>query len=131
MGNNTVLGKADYQINNSNTLSTFFNYMRSHGERAIQTPIVLGNVGLPLPEETILAVAGYLVWRGELNLIGVLVVGPAAQPPKNSRVCRPVSRRLTARRAAEPQEVSNSRQRLRRPDSRINLVLLRPPDRTS
>ena len=45
MGNITVLGKVDYQINNSNTLSTFFNYMRSHGDRAIQTPIVLGNVG--------------------------------------------------------------------------------------
>ena len=39
------LGKLDYQINDSNTLSMFFNYMRSHGERAIQTPIVLGNVG--------------------------------------------------------------------------------------
>jgi hypothetical protein len=45
MGNNIALGKADYLINNSNTLSTFFNYMRSSGERAIQTPIVLGNVG--------------------------------------------------------------------------------------
>ncbi len=45
MGNNIVLGKADYSIDSSNTLSTFFNYMRSSGERAIQTPIVLGNVG--------------------------------------------------------------------------------------
>jgi hypothetical protein len=45
MGNNTALGKIDYQINGANTLSTFFNYMRSHGDRAIQTPIVLGNVG--------------------------------------------------------------------------------------
>jgi hypothetical protein len=45
MGNNVPMGKLDYNINGSNTLSTFFNYMRSHGERAIQTPIVLGNVG--------------------------------------------------------------------------------------
>src|SRR5262249_7176089 len=45
MGNNIPMGKLDYNINASNTLSTFFNYMRSHGERAIQTPIVLGNVG--------------------------------------------------------------------------------------
>jgi hypothetical protein len=45
MGNNIPMGKVDYIINESNTLSTFFNYMRSHGERAIQTPIVLGNVG--------------------------------------------------------------------------------------
>jgi hypothetical protein len=45
MGNIIPMGKVDYVINSSNTLSTFFNYMRSHGERAIQTPIVLGNVG--------------------------------------------------------------------------------------
>ena len=45
MGNNIAMGKVDYLINSSNTLSTFFNYMRSSGERAIQTPIVLGNVG--------------------------------------------------------------------------------------
>jgi hypothetical protein len=45
MGNNIPMVKIDYLINSSNTLSTYFNYMRSHGERAIQTPIVLGNVG--------------------------------------------------------------------------------------
>jgi Carboxypeptidase regulatory-like domain len=45
MGNQMPMGKVDYNINSANTLSTFFNYMRSHGERAIQTPIVLGNVG--------------------------------------------------------------------------------------
>ncbi len=45
MGNITVLGKVDYLISSSNTLSTSYNYMRSHGDRAIQTPIVLGNVG--------------------------------------------------------------------------------------
>lgn len=45
MGNQIPMGKIDYIINPSNTLSTFFNYMRSHGDRAIQTPIVLGNVG--------------------------------------------------------------------------------------
>ncbi len=45
MGNNIVLGKADYLLTSSTTISTFFNYMRSSGERAIQTPIVLGNVG--------------------------------------------------------------------------------------
>ncbi len=45
LGNNLVLGKVDYLIDSSNTLSTFFNYLRSSGERAIQTPIVLPNVG--------------------------------------------------------------------------------------
>jgi membrane protein DedA with SNARE-associated domain len=45
------------------------------GYVAIFVVVVLGNVGLPLPEETVLAVAGYLVWRGDLNLAVVLVVG--------------------------------------------------------
>jgi hypothetical protein len=45
LGNNIPMAKVDYLINNSTTFSTFFNYMRSHGDRAIQTPIVLGNVG--------------------------------------------------------------------------------------
>ena len=45
------------------------------GYIAIFVVVVLGNIGLPVPEETVLAVAGYLVWRGELNLIAVLVVG--------------------------------------------------------
>jgi membrane protein DedA with SNARE-associated domain len=39
---------------------------------------VLGNVGLPVPEETILTLAGYLVWRGDLRLWLVLIVGIAS-----------------------------------------------------
>ena len=45
------------------------------GYPAIFVVVVLGNVGLPVPEETILALAGYLVWRGKLRLSLVLVVG--------------------------------------------------------
>ena len=37
------------------------------GYVAIFVVVVLGNVGLPLPEETILGLAGYLVWRGDLT----------------------------------------------------------------
>jgi membrane protein DedA with SNARE-associated domain len=37
--------------------------------------VVLGNVGLPVPEETVLALAGYLVWSGRLQLLPVLVAG--------------------------------------------------------
>ena len=48
------------------------------GYVAIFVVVVLGNVGLPLPEETILALAGYLVWRGELSLLPVLIVGIVA-----------------------------------------------------
>ena len=42
---------------------------------AIFLVVILGNVGLPVPEETILALAGYLVWRGELYAPYVVGVG--------------------------------------------------------
>lgn len=45
------------------------------GYPAIFLAVVLGNVGVPVPEETILGLAGYLVWRGELRFSIVLVVG--------------------------------------------------------
>ncbi len=45
------------------------------GYAAIFLFVVLGNVGLPVPEETILALSGYLVWRGKLRLPLVLAVG--------------------------------------------------------
>jgi membrane-associated protein len=45
------------------------------GYAAIFVVVILGNVGVPLPEETVLAVAGYLVWRGDMRLSVVLVVG--------------------------------------------------------
>lgn len=45
------------------------------GYPAIFLFVVLGNLGLPVPEETILALSGYLVWRGDLRLPWVLAVG--------------------------------------------------------
>src|SRR5712691_1860687 len=36
--------------------------------------VILGNIGLPVPEETVLAVAGYLVWSERLQLLPVLIV---------------------------------------------------------
>lgn len=45
------------------------------GYLAIFLVVVLGNVGLPLPEEAILVLAGYLVWRRRLRLPIVLAVG--------------------------------------------------------
>jgi len=35
--------------------------------------VILGNIGLPLPEETVLALAGYLVFSGRIQLFPVLV----------------------------------------------------------
>ena len=45
------------------------------GYLAVFVIVVLGNVGLPVPEETALLAAGYLVWRGDLRLPLVLTVG--------------------------------------------------------
>jgi len=45
------------------------------GYWAIFVVVVLGNVGVPVPEEAILVLAGYLVWDGELRLGPVLLIG--------------------------------------------------------
>ena len=45
------------------------------GYLGIFVVVVLGNLGLPVPEETVLALAGYLVWSGRLQLVPVLLVG--------------------------------------------------------
>lgn len=45
------------------------------GYLAIFLVVILGNVGLPVPEETVLALAGYLVWQSELRLWAVVLVG--------------------------------------------------------
>lgn len=45
------------------------------GYAAIFFVVILGNMGLPVPEEAVLMVAGYLVREGELRLPGVLVIG--------------------------------------------------------
>src|SRR2546428_10324947 len=44
------------------------------GTAGIFLVVILGNIGLPVPEETVLAVAGYLVWSGRLQLLPVLIV---------------------------------------------------------
>jgi len=48
------------------------------GYIAIFAIVVLGNIGLPVPEETVLLLAGYLVWEGDLNLPIVLGVAIAS-----------------------------------------------------
>jgi hypothetical protein len=48
------------------------------GYAGIFVVVILGNIGLPVPEETVLAVAGYLVWSGRLHLLPVLLVGLAS-----------------------------------------------------
>ena len=45
------------------------------GYLAIVVFVLLGNLGVPVPEESILVLAGYLVWQGDLRLPLVLLVG--------------------------------------------------------
>ena len=45
------------------------------GAPAICLVVTLGNIGLPIPEETILILAGYLAWQGQILLPLVLGVG--------------------------------------------------------
>ncbi|MGH7783216.1 MAG: DedA family protein [Candidatus Binatia bacterium] len=45
------------------------------GYAAIFGVVVLGNLGLPLPEEGVLVLAGYLVWAGRLSLAPVIITG--------------------------------------------------------
>jgi membrane protein DedA with SNARE-associated domain len=45
------------------------------GYLAVFVIVVVGNVGVPVPEETALLAAGYLVWRGDLRWSLVLMVG--------------------------------------------------------
>jgi membrane protein DedA with SNARE-associated domain len=45
---------------------------------AIFAAVILGNVGLPVPEETLLALGGFLAQRGELHLPTVIAVGVLA-----------------------------------------------------
>ncbi len=48
------------------------------GYSAIFATVILGNVGLPLPEESILILAGYLIWARKLRLYSVLILGVLA-----------------------------------------------------
>ena len=45
------------------------------GYLAVFVIVGVGNVGVPVPEETALLAAGYLVWRGDLRWSLVLMVG--------------------------------------------------------
>ena len=45
------------------------------GYAAVFVLVILGNAGVPVPEEVVLIVAGFLVWRGQLRLDLVLAVG--------------------------------------------------------
>jgi membrane protein DedA with SNARE-associated domain len=45
------------------------------GYPAIFLGVLLGNLGVPVPEESILLLTGYLVWHGDLRFSLVLLIG--------------------------------------------------------
>lgn len=49
-------------------------WVTNYGYGAIFALLVLGIVGLPIPDETMLVFCGYLVWRGNLKMIPTLIV---------------------------------------------------------
>jgi membrane-associated protein len=55
-------------------MSDIIQLITDWGYAGIFFVVTLGNIGLPVPEETVLAVAGYLVWSGRLQLLPVLIV---------------------------------------------------------
>ena len=45
------------------------------GYAAIFVIVFLGNLGLPVTEEGVLLLSGYLVWKGRLRFVVVVIVG--------------------------------------------------------
>jgi len=56
------------------------------GYLAVFVIVVLGNIGLPVPEETALLAAGYLVWRGDLSWSLILMVGIVSAVKSSAQV---------------------------------------------
>ena len=55
-------------------METFFQWVTDYGYLAIFLMLVFGIIGLPIPDETMLAFAGYLVYRGDLNFVPTILV---------------------------------------------------------
>lgn len=53
-------------------------FLAHWGYAALVAVVVLGNLGLPVPEEAVLVLTGYLVWDGHLQLPAVLLLGIAS-----------------------------------------------------
>ena len=53
-------------------------FIAQWGYAAIFAIVILGNMGLPVPEETVLTVSGYLIWQGQLKPLPVLLTALAS-----------------------------------------------------
>jgi membrane protein DedA with SNARE-associated domain len=54
------------------TLETVLQWISAYGYEAIFFLLVLGIVGLPVPDETLLTFTGYLVFKGQMTFAGAL-----------------------------------------------------------
>jgi Uncharacterized membrane-associated protein len=66
---------AYHRVSQPLTMFDFSELINHWGYFAIVLFVILGNVGLPVPEESILVLSGYLAWRGDLKLSLVIVAG--------------------------------------------------------
>ncbi len=55
-------------------METLGPFLATYGYMGIAAIVLLGNLGLPVPEEAVVLFAGYLTWRGTLRLPLVLLV---------------------------------------------------------
>jgi membrane protein DedA with SNARE-associated domain len=53
-------------------------FIAQWGYAAIFVIVILGNAGLPVPEETVLTVSGYLIWHGQLKPLPALLTAIAS-----------------------------------------------------
>jgi membrane protein DedA with SNARE-associated domain len=86
----------------------------SWGYVAVFLIVVLGNLGLPVPEETVLTIGGYLAWQGRLELATVVIVaivGAVAGDNMAYWLGRRYGQRLLNRVAAvAPERIERARQ---------------------
>jgi membrane protein DedA with SNARE-associated domain len=55
-------------------MDIILNWVSTYGYAAVYCLLVLGIVGLPVPDETMLVFSGYLVWRGNMSAIPLVLV---------------------------------------------------------
>jgi membrane protein DedA with SNARE-associated domain len=61
---------------NHNSMASHAADLLAHwGYGAIFVAVMLGNIGFPIPEETILTLGGYMAQRGALSLVIVMAIG--------------------------------------------------------
>lgn len=86
----------------------------SWGYVAVFLIVVFGNLGLPVPEETVLTIGGYLAWQGRLEfatVVIVAIVGAVAGDNMAFWLGRRYGQRLLNRvAAAAPERIERARQ---------------------